>query len=148
LTYEFRLQCEREKTKMLGEIVGEERGKRTARRVLDVEGAPGVEVSFEADGKILGLDHHAITTYTAKVRPDGTLYGTGKGAVMTHSGESAAWEGAGVGKFGPGGSVSYRGAIYYYSSSPTLSRLNSVALVFEFETDAAGNTHGKLWEWK
>jgi len=133
---------------MLGEMIGEERGKRTSRRVLDVQGTLKAEISFEADGKVLGLDEHSIVTYTATVRPDGSLYGVGKGAIMTLSGETAVWEGAGVGKFGQGGAVSYRGAVYIYSPSPTLSRLNTMAVLFEFEADPAGNTHSKLWEWK
>ena len=42
----------------------------------------------------------------------------------------------------------YRGASYYYSDSPKLKRLNTVATVFEYEADADGNTKSKLWEWK
>jgi hypothetical protein len=53
----------------------------------------------------------------------------------------------GVGKL-IGGAVSYRGAVYYTTTSPKLSRLNTVAAVFEFEADENGNTHTKSWEWK
>jgi hypothetical protein len=133
---------------MLGELVGEERGKRTGRRVLEINGEPKVEVSFETDGKILGLEEHSIVTYTSTVRPDGSLYGEGKAVVATRDGQIGTWAGAGAGKFGEGGAVSYRGAVYFYSSGPKLSALNSVALIFEFEADAEGNTHSKLWEWK
>jgi hypothetical protein len=133
---------------VLGELIGEERGKRTARRVLEVNGEPKVEVSFETDGKILGLEEHSIVTYTSKVRPDGSLYGEGKGVVATRDGEVGSWVGAGAGKFGEGGAVSYRGAIYFYSAGPKLSKLNSIAVVFEFESDPEGNTRSKLWEWK
>jgi hypothetical protein len=133
---------------MLGELIGEERGKRTARRVLEVNGEPKVEVSFEADGKILGLEEHSIVTYFSTVRPDGSLYGEGKAVVATRDGEVGSWVGSGVGKFGEGGAVSYRGAIYFYASSPKLSRLNSMAAVFEFEVDPEGNTQSKIWEWK
>lgn len=48
----------------------------------------------------------------------------------------------------PDGTVSYRGALFYSTASPSLARLNSVATVFEFEVDAEGNTHTKSWEWK
>jgi len=133
---------------MLGELIGEERGTRSVRRVLDVNGEPKVEVSFEADGKIIGLDEHSIVTYVSTVRPDGSLYGEGKGVVAARDGAVGSWIGAGVGKFGEGGSVSYRGAVYFYSTSPEWSRLNAVALVFEFEVDPQGNTYSKLWEWK
>jgi hypothetical protein len=133
---------------MLGELIGEEHGKRTARRVLEVNGEPKVEVCFEADGKILDLEEHSIVTYVSTVRPDGTLYGEGKGIVATRGGEIGSWVASGVGRLAEGGAVSYRGALYLYSSSPKLSRLNSVAAAFEFEADADGNTHSKWWEWK
>jgi hypothetical protein len=133
---------------MLGELIGEERGKRGVRRVLEVNGAPQVEVSFEADGKVLGIDEHSIVTYVSTVRPDGSLYGEGKGVVAGSDGATGSWVGAGAGKFGEGGSVSYRGAVFFYSTSQQWSRLNSIALVFEFEVDPQGNTYSKLWEWK
>lgn len=46
------------------------------------------------------------------------------------------------------GAVSYRGAIYDESASPSWSRLNTVAGVFEFEVDGEGNTRSGLWEWR
>lgn len=68
--------------------------------------------------------------------------------MVTREGDLVTWVGAGVGKFGEAGSVSYRGAIYFYSASPKMARLNTVAGVFEFEADADGNTRSKTWEWK
>lgn len=133
---------------MLGEQIGETHGKRTARRVVSTEGGGfKVEVSFEGTSKLLGLEMIEIGTYTSGPRPDGSLFGEGQGVVVSAEGDSATWKGQGVGKFGAGGTVSYRGAVYYTTSSPKLSRLNAVAAVFEFEVDAQGNTHGKLWEW-
>ena len=42
---------------MLGELVGEERGKLTGLRVLPHEGSgPKVEVTFQASGKMLETD--------------------------------------------------------------------------------------------
>jgi hypothetical protein len=134
---------------MLGEQIGEERGKRTARRVLSTEaGGFKVEVSFESNGKVLGVDVHEIGTYWSEPRPGGSLYGEVEGVVLTPDGGVATWKGGGVGKFGAGGAVSYRGAIYYSTSAPQLARLNGVAVVFEFDVDGEGNTHSKIWEWK
>jgi hypothetical protein len=67
---------------------------------------------------------------------------------MGVKGEAVTWKGAGVGTFKERGAVSYRGAVYYQTASPTLSRLNSVAGVFEFESDESGNIQSKVWEWK
>jgi hypothetical protein len=134
---------------MLGEQIAEGHGKRTARRVLSTEGGGfKVEVSFEGTGKLLGLDTYEIGTYWSSPRPDGSLYGEGEGVVLTPDGGMATWKGAGVGKFGEGGAVSYRGAVYYTTSTAKLARLNSCAAVFEFEVDPQGNTHTKNWEWK
>ena len=132
---------------MLGEKIEESRGKRTARRVLSDDPLE-VEVSFEASGKLLGTDANEMGTYSSIVRPDGTLYGEGQGAYITTDGEVITWKGGGVGKLGAGGAVSYRGAIYYWSTSPKFTRLNSVAGLFEFEVDAQGNTRSQGWEWK
>jgi hypothetical protein len=112
--------------------------------------SPGfkVEVSFEADGKLLGMGARTIATYWSEGRPDGSLYGEGQAVVITQDGETATWRGQGVGKFLDGGAVSYRGAVYYSTASPKLARLNTLAVVFEFEVDANGNTREKSWEWK
>ena len=133
---------------MLGELIYESRGKRTARRVVSVDCGPKVEVSFEDSGKMLGIDASNIGTYASVSRPDGSMFGEGQGVVMTSDGGGATWKGQGVGKFLAGGAVSFRGSIYYTTANPKLARLNAVAAVFEFEVDANGNTHTKTWEWK
>ncbi len=133
---------------MLGEPTGELRGKRTGRRVLSAEQGFKVEVSFEDAGKLLGADVVEIGTYVSKSRPDGTFYGEGQGVVATAQGDGATWVGQGVGRFMPGGGVSFRGAIYFSSASPKFARLNLVATVYEYEVDGQGNTHTKLWDWK
>jgi hypothetical protein len=133
---------------MLGELIGELRGKRTARRVLSADGGFKVEVAFESAGKVLGIDVNEIATYWSASRPDGSLYGEGQAVVIGADGSTATWKGQGVGRFGEGGAVSYRGAVYYSTASPKLARLNGIAAIFEFEVDAEGNTRSKLWEWK
>ena len=133
---------------MIGNIVLEVTGKRTARRVLSVQPAPTVEVSFEESGTILGHPMNNMGTYWSGFRPDGSLYGEGQGVVITSEGEMATWKGQGVGKLGPGGAVSYRGSLYFNTSSAKLASLNTMAVAFEYEVDAAGNTKTKGWEWK
>ena len=133
---------------MLGEQIGEETGKVMARRVLSVDGGTKVEVSLQSTGKFLGVEIRNTVTYWATIRPDGSLYGEAQGLVVGQGGERATFKAQGVGKLLDGGAVSYRGAQYFYSDSPTLSRLNSIAALFEYEADAEGNTKSKLWEWK
>jgi hypothetical protein len=134
---------------MLGEKLGAESGRVTSQRVLpNPGGGPKMETSFQATGTILGVNETNTGTYWAVVRPDGTLYGEGQGVVMGQGGEMATWVGQGVGTLKKNGSVSYRGAVYYQTTSPTWLRLNSVAAIFEFEVDAQGNLKSEIWEWK
>ena len=133
---------------MLGEKIGEENGKVTVQRTLPSEGAgPRMETTFQASGSILGVAHRTTGTYTAEMRPDGSLIGHGQGIVMSAEG-GASWVGSGVGKIKPDGGVSFRGSIFYYTSAAKWTRLNSVAGVFEYDVDAQGNSRAVIWEWK
>ena len=134
---------------MQGEKIGEGSGKVTSQRVLpNPGGGPKMETTFQSKGTLLGVEQTETGTYCAVMRPDGTLYGEGQGVIMGKKGQLATWVGQGVGTIKKDGAVSYRGAIYYQTSSPKWVRLNSVAGIFEYEVDAQGNTQAQLWEWK
>ena len=133
---------------MLGELLGEERGKITMHRVIQSEGGHKVEITFQTEGTILGTPMRDIGTYSSQVRPGGILFGEGQGVIMTKDGDSISWVGQGTGHFKPTGGVSFRGAVYYETTSQKLARLNGMAVVFEHETDANDNCSTKDWEWK
>lgn len=132
---------------MIGDKIGEMKGKRLVRRVLSVD-PPTAEVSFEDAGKLFGVAVTGMGTYTSVVRPDGSIIGSGQGMSMTDDGESVTWTGTGQGHFGPGGSVSYRGMLFLRTTSKKLARLNNACAAFEYEVDAKGSTVSKMWEWK
>ncbi len=132
---------------MLGELISETTGKRLVRRVTSVD-PPTAEVSFEDSGHILGIPTTGMGTYTSIVRPDGSIFGQGQGINMTHDGDGITWTGTGVGHFGPGGSVSYRGMLFFRTPSEKLASINNACGAFEYEVDAAGKTTSKVWEWK
>ena len=132
---------------MLGDKIGETKGKRLVRRVLTVD-PPTAEVSFEDSGKFFDVPVTGMGSYTSAIRADGSIYGTGQGLSMTEEGETLTWTGTGLGHFGPGGSVSYRGMLFCRTSSKKLTRLNNTCAAFEYEVDGKGNTVSKLWEWK
>jgi hypothetical protein len=132
---------------MLGEQISESKGKRLVRRVISVD-PPTAEVSFEDSGHMLGVATTGIGSYTSVVSPDGTILGSGQGLNMTDEGEGVTWTGTGSGRFGPGGSVSYRGMLFFRTTSQKLARLNGACGAFEYEVDGAGNTTSKVWEWK
>lgn len=132
---------------MLGELVGVTTGKRLVRRVLSTD-PPTAEVSFEDSGTLWGVAVSGMGTYTSVVAADGSLHGSGQGMEMTADGEAATWTGTGVGRFGPGGSVSYRGMLFFRTTSQKLDRLNNACLAFEYDVDPSGSTVSKMWEWK
>jgi hypothetical protein len=134
---------------MLGKLIAESKGKRSYRRVLEA-GAAGfkVEVAFESQGKMLGLDAMEVGTYVSETRPDGTLIGQGQGVLLTKSG-MISWIGHGAGTVDAKGNASYRGSVLYSTANEKLAKqLHVCAGVFEFSADADGNTKAKVWEWK
>jgi len=132
---------------MLGDLIGESTGKRIVRRTLSVDPLQ-VEVTFEDTGTILGMSYNGFGTYTATASPDGLLRGEGQGAMATAEGDMATWKGYAQGRVMPGGAVSYRGALFFQTASQKLAGLTAAPAVFEFDSDAQGNTHSKSWQWK
>src|SRR5262245_46022148 len=102
----------KEDSRMLGEQIGEERGKITGRRVLPADGpGPKIEVSFQASATFHGVQATDIGTYWSTVQPNGSLYGEGQGVILTATGDIVQWTGAGRGQFTAQGGVSFRGAV-------------------------------------
>lgn len=136
---------------MLGEKIGEERGKVTGMRILpgDDHRYVKLEVSFQASGTTYGIQGTNIGTYTAFERVPGQLYGEGQGILMTAEGESAIWKGHGVGHpTGKGMGLTFRYSVAFQAGTGKLARLNSVLVIGEHTTDENGNVHDLYWEWK
>jgi hypothetical protein len=131
---------------MIGKQIGVTKGKRIVRRVLSTD-PPTVEVSFEDSGQMLGVPTTGLGSYTSVIRPDGSIYGHGQGLAIAEDG-AVSWTGTGLGKFGKGGAVSYRGMLFFQTASKKLAKLNNTCAAFEYEVDAKGNTVSKMWEWK
>ena len=133
---------------MLGEKVGEGKGKRTGRRVIATSPQLIVEVSFEDLTRLIGIEGMNIGTYTSTPKPDGSLNGEGRGVWATPGGDMATWIAIGTGRFGDGGSVRYTGSLNFSSASPKLAALNSISYLFEFDVTVDGATHSVFYEWK
>ncbi len=138
---------------MLGEKVGEWRGKNVSQKMLpsEVSGPPRFEVTGEASGTILGIEATLMVTYQGTVRPDGLIYGEcqNQGFIMTKDGDMATFTASGLGRFtGQGQATSWRGPIYHQTASQKLARLNEVVIVYEWDIDENGNIEGTFWEWK
>ncbi len=136
---------------VLGELIIEDRGKITGQRVLEIgEAGPKIESSFTADGKYKGTQGTDIGTYYSIPRLGGAMYGEGQGVITTKDAqEMATWTGQGIGRFTGPGRISFRGSLFFITSSTgKLSFLNNLVGVFEYEVDELGNSQSKVWEWK
>jgi hypothetical protein len=134
---------------MLGDQVGELTGQTISSRVLPDEGSgPRLEVTDQQVGTLCGVQVTQTVTYLGTMRPNGTIAGSGTGLVMSGGGDAATFRGTGVGRFTRPGVVSWRGAIFYETTSQALDRLNGIATVFEYQVDEGGKSEGKLFEWK
>lgn len=131
---------------MIGEQIEELKGKITGQRVVGVD---TMETTVSSSGTIRGTQVTQILTFVGRPTSEGVIHGIGMG--MTMAGESgvATFTGEGVGRFGSSGNISWRGSIFYKTSSNgKLSFLNNMVEVFETEIDAEGNFSHKAWEWK
>ena len=137
---------------MLGDKIGLFEGKITGQRILPSEGeGPKFETTAEISGTILGVAARMIATYWSLVRPDGSLYGEcpGQSVTITQDGDMGTFRAAGAGRFtGQGSAVSFRGALYYQGASGKLTRLNGLAVVYEWDVDEHGSCQFGLWEWR
>ena len=134
---------------MLGEQIGDLRGQSIGPRILPDEGkGPRMEVTDQQVGTLCDVSVTATVTYVGTMRPNGTIAGQGTGIVMTADGGNATFRGTGVGRFVRPGVTSWRGALFYEAATPELTRLNEIAVVFEYEVDESGKSEGHLFEWK
>ncbi|HET6717624.1 MAG TPA: hypothetical protein VFG90_10870 [Nitrososphaeraceae archaeon] len=140
---------------VLGELIEEESGKITGRRVIDVEG-PKTESSFTMNGKWVGQDVTDIGTYWGVMREgtdaQGVVYGEAQGLATTKDGQGmATYKVQGIGRFTSPGKIRFHGSVFYHTtptSGGKLSSLNNTVGVFEYEEDEQGNCSVKVWEWK
>jgi hypothetical protein len=134
---------------MLGNKIGEETGRVTGRRVLagDDPRYVKMEISFEANATILGHEGQDIGTYTIFERVPGQMYGEGQGIFMSADGESAIWNGSGVGHSTEDGTIMFAAAVSFQASEK-LSSLNAVLGMVEHSLDMEGNAKSTIHEWK
>lgn len=128
---------------MLGEQIGEFKGKNTVYRVLP-DGR--IETSGQGTGKLLGMDALVITT-SVGIMQGGVFVGEVTSIITTMSGDSVTLKGNAVGyPSGSGGAT--RAASYQTTTAQALIRLNKVIALHEYQTDMLDNWIGKIWEWK
>jgi len=128
---------------MLGELIGEFKGKNTGYRMLP-DGK--MEVTAQGTGKILGVDCFLLSTSVGTMA-DGVFMGEGNGSITTMEGDMVVMKGIAIGyPSGNGGAT--RTATIHTTQSKKLARLNKIVGIHEYETDMQDNWTAKIWEWK
>ena len=134
---------------MLGDVIYEMTGKKVGWRVLPPDDlGPRMEISYQGTGKMLGVETTETGTYTAVARPNGTFFADAQGISIANNGGIISWTSQGIGIPDGTGMVSYRGVLFFNSTSPTFSRLGTVPGISEYEVSEDGPLFGKVWEWK
>ena len=134
---------------MLGEKVGSISGPTAMNALPAVNGSPSFEtVASGLSGTHAGTDVTSFATYSATLRADGSFYGEcpNSGVIMAADGV-ATFRATGIGSPTADGGFSFRGVVYFESTAPSLSSLNGVAVVYDWDVDASGNASWELWEW-
>lgn len=137
---------------MLGELLYEGKGRLAGSRILNVDEYK-VEHSMIEEEKIKDIEITMLGTFWTIPSGKNVTYGEGQGIITTKDGEDTApFRGYGIGTSKGQISVSFRGSVFYKSSSSStngkLSFLNNKIGVFESEVDESGTSNEKHWEWK
>jgi len=132
--------------RMIGELMGEFKGKTTGVRVLS-DGK--IEISDSGLGTLYGKEAAEMETGVGTLMPNGVTMIEGNSLIMTSEGESVMVKFSGIGwASGKGLKSSYRGASFQMTSSPKLASINKTVGVWEYESDEQGEFSLKIWEWK
>jgi hypothetical protein len=133
----------------LGNLVLDETGSTTGLRVLSTD-ATGttLEVSLQLEGTIRGTAETTYWTYTQLIRPDGSIYGSGQGVMMTADGDVLNIIGHGSGQAaGPGDSTNFRTMLHVHTTAEKYADLNIIGLAGEYDIAPDGSAVNKCWEW-
>jgi len=129
---------------MLGEQIGEFKGKNTGWRVLP-DGK--IETTAQGTGKILGMDVWMISTSVGTMA-NGMFVGEVNSVMTTMSGDTVMMKGNAVAWSTGNGGGTTRVATINTTQAQKLARLNKVIGLHEYDTDKDNNYNGKIWEWK
>ena len=136
---------------MLGELLYEGKGSLAGSRILNVDEYK-IEHSMIEKRKFKDIEITMLGTFQTIPSGKNITYVEGQGIITTKDGQdTATFRGYGIGHFKGPISASFRGSVFYKTSSTNggkLSFLNNKIGVFETEVDQSGNSIEKHWEWK
>jgi hypothetical protein len=132
----------------LEKLLYEGKGKQTQLRILNANGAAKASGNDNGKFKDLDLDSTNFWTVSTVFESDGTEIGQGNGIMLAQDGQIVNYTTSFTGKPKNSGR-SIRGSLSFQTDSQgTVSSLDDMVAVLEFDSDAAQNYSLKLWEWK
>jgi len=134
---------------MLGEKIGSTKGQTTMKPLPAVNGLLVMESVEIGSGTIAGAEVTVMATFSSSMRANGSWYGEcpNSGVLMAADGVATGTYSA-TGAPTADGGFTFRGIAYFETVAPSLAALNGGAFVFEYETNADGQSTWDLWEWK
>ena len=108
-----------------------------------------VEICAQGVGTIRGVAETSMYTYTQLQRPDGSIYGEGRGIITTKDGDVIVVTATGSGKVpAPGGAIKFRTMVHVQSAPAKYADLQGIGLAGEYDVQPDGGATHKCWEWK
>jgi hypothetical protein len=129
---------------MLGELIGEFKGKNTGWRVLP-DGK--IETTAQGTGKLLGRDVWMVST-TVGTMTNGMFMGEVSSFFTTMTGDTAMAKGNAIAWSDGKSGGTTRVTTIHTTTAQKLAKLNKVIGLYEIDTDMENNFSGKIWEWK
>lgn len=130
---------------MLGDKLGDAKGRTTSIRLLPFEGeAPRIEASFSGEGSFLDQPMTLIGTYWESSREGGVKFGDARMLLTLSDGESTYFRGSGV----SAQPAHYASFGDFPWTSPGLIRLKGVGAVVEYDILEQGGFSWRMWEWR
>ena len=135
---------------MIGDLLYEGKGKLVGIRLLNADEYK-IEHTMLEEGKFKDIEITMLGTFWTIPAVKNITYVEWQGIITTKDGEdTATFRGYGIGTSKGQISVSFRGSVFYKSSSSStngkLSFLNNKIGVFESEVDESGTSNEKHWE--
>ncbi len=122
-------------------------GKLVYQRVVNVIGEPQIEKSTIDHGILSGIGNITnIETWVDTYRTANTIYGEGKGIMMSANGQMAPWIGYDTGQIQNNGTILYKGIIIFNNNATGNMKFLDNKIGLEIAT-VGGKYQSKILRW-
>lgn len=123
-------------------------GKLIYQRVMNVIGYPQIEVSVIERGTLTGIGNVTdIQTWLDTYRTANTIYGEGKGVMISADGQMAPWIGYGVGQTQNNGTVLFKDIIIFSNNATGKMKFLDNQIGLRIATVQGNNQSTKIFKW-